>query len=202
MTGGSRWIRAAALLLAGVGGLLLVAAELWLVMLLPVLLGSEGGHMAGDAVFFLVIAVVPLAALGVLVVLSGWRLLRGSGAGVALAVFWTVVGTIASGLLSGLQGSILSAARRIVVDSAHWDLSGRVLAITSRDGADDYWYLDDIAFWIPGIVAVATAAMVVLLLGAFVSQRRQSPGPGGALSAPGVPPPPARSDTATDQPAR
>jgi hypothetical protein len=114
----NRWNRAAAATLVLAGLLLLGAAAVVLVKVLPDLLGAEGEHMAGDAGLYAMVVVVPQVVGGLIALLGARFLWRGSPAGVALVLFWVGLAGLASVITFIATGNILSAVRMILVESA------------------------------------------------------------------------------------
>ena len=167
----SRWDGAAAATLAIAGVMLLGAAAVVLVSLLPELLGAEGEHLAGDATLYAISIVVPLSIGGLLALLAASDLWRGSRDGIWLGLLWVGLAGVACAVVAG-SGNILSALRVIVLESGSWSLAWPALVVAAGDGATYYGRLDDPTFWIPGIVAVGAVAGACFLLGALVSDHR------------------------------
>ncbi len=169
ITSRSRWDGAAAVTLAVAGVMLLGAATVVLVGLLPDLLGAEGEHMAGDATLYALSIVVPLSVGGLLALLAAGNLRRGSRDGIWLGLLWVGLAGVACAVVSFGSGNILSALRVIVLESGTWSIEWPTLGVAGGDGATYYGGLTDPTFWIPGIVAVGVAAGACFLLAALVS---------------------------------
>jgi hypothetical protein len=171
MTGRSRWNGAAALTLATAGVMLLGAAAVVLVRLLPDILGADGEHMAGDAGLFALSVVVPLSIGGLIALLAAGDLWHGSRDGIWLGLLWVGLAGVACAVAAAGSGNLLSALRVIVLESGSWSLAWPTLGVAGGDGATYYGRLDDATFWIPAIVAVGVVAGACFLLGALASDQ-------------------------------
>jgi hypothetical protein len=129
--------------------------------------------MGGDAALFAVLVVVPLAAGGLVALLSAWLLWRGSSGGVALAVLWVALAGLASAITFAADRTALSAIKLVLVESARWSVAWPDLELHTVSGGSSYLRLDDVTFLIPGIVAAAAMMVACFLLaGHFATQRR------------------------------
>jgi hypothetical protein len=158
--------------LSVVSGLLLGVAFVLLAQVLPDLLGGGGEHMAGDAALWVIIVVAPVAIDGLLALVASWLLWRGSPVGFGLALLWLALGGLALAITWESYGNIWGVTRMVVVESAAWSVQWPYL-VTVPDGASYYASLDDVTFWLPGIVAVGVALVTVCLLGALVAGARE-----------------------------
>ena len=73
--------------------------------------------------------------------------------------------------LTTSPGNILHSARVVLLESGTWSLSWPMLGVTGVDGATYYGYLDNVTFWIPGIVAVGALLVTCLLLAGWIAGR-------------------------------
>ena len=181
-----RWDRAAGAVLAITGVFLLVFT---VVGLAPAVsdLGSTQGHLADEAVLNLAIfgpmlAVVILATLG-----CAWLLWRGWRGARALVLVWIVgAGLFAAQALVGF-GNVLWAVRAVVLEPGrllvrwphlYWDpfLGSDVSGTPTEDLP--YGRLDDITFWLPGVIAMAAIVVAVLLLAGWVAESPEAEVPG------------------------
>jgi hypothetical protein len=168
----SRSDRAAAVILVIVGVALLSSAAVTFVPELPAILGAEGEHMAGDATLWVLLTSLPMTVGGLIALVSARKLWRSSPLGRALAlVFVVFAGMIAGEITAAGGGNILSAAKVILLESGRWSLSWPMLGVTGVDGATYYGYLDNVTFWIPGIVALCALLVTCLLLAGWIAGR-------------------------------
>lgn len=174
MSNPARWMRAAAMTLAVVSGLLLGAACILLAQVLPDLLGGSGEHLAGDAALWVIIVVAPVAIDGLLALVASWFLWRGSPGGVGLALLWLALGGLALAISWESHGNIWGVIRMVVVESAAWSVQWPYL-VTVPEGVSYYASLNGVTFWLPGIVAVAVVLVTGCLLGALVAGARAGP---------------------------
>jgi len=163
--------RAAAVVLALGGTALLLSAVLTIVPSLPAIRGAEGEHMAGDATFWVVLVVLPLALGGLIAVLGGRLLWRGSSAGVTLAFVWVSLAAMASAITFIATGNDLSAVRMILVEGGDWSVSWPELLIDAASGGTYFSRLDDVTFWIPGVVAVTAILVTAFLVAGWIAGR-------------------------------
>ena len=56
-------------------------------------------------------------------------------------------------------------------DTEHELLADAMLGVTAVDGAPYYGYLDNVLFWIPGIVALCALLVTCLLLAGWIAGR-------------------------------
>lgn len=173
MSNPAQWMRAAAMTLAVVGGLLLGAACALLAQVLPDLPGGGGEHMAGDAALWVIIVVTPVAIDGLLALVASWLLWRGSPGGFGLALLWLALGGLALAITWESYGNIWGVTRMVVVESAAWSVQWPYL-VTVPDGASYYASLDDVTFWLPGIVAFGVVVVFGCLLGALAARARRT----------------------------
>ncbi len=163
--------RAAAVVL-GLGGVALLAtAALTFAQGLPAILGAEGEHMAGDATLWVLLISLPMTGGGLIVLASARKLWRCSRLGRALALAFVVFAGLACALAAAGYGNILSAAKGILLESGSWSLSWPMLGVTGVDGATYYGYLDNVTFWIPGIVALCALLVATFLLAGWIAGR-------------------------------
>ena len=167
----SRTDRAAAVILVIVGVALLSSAAVTFVPELPAILGAEGEHMAGDATLWVLLTSLPMTVGGLIVLASARKLWRSSPLGRALALAFVVFAGLACTLVAAGYGNILSAAKGILLESGSWSLSWPMLGVTGVDGATYYGYLDNVTFWIPGIVALCALLVTCLLLAGWIAGR-------------------------------
>lgn len=175
-----RWERAA-------GAVLFVAAAFLLVFtvvgLAPAVanLGAENEHLAGDATMTLMIAGPMLTIVVVFTLACAWLLWRGRHGARRLALAWIVAaGLFAAQALAGF-GNVLWAVRAIVLEPdrllvrwpfLYWDpFLGSNVSGTPTESLP-YGRLDDIAFWLPGVIALVAIAVAVLL---FAGRNAKSP---------------------------
>ncbi len=171
----SRWLLCAAVVLTMVGGSLLVVALIQLVRVLPLLLGSEGEHMAGDAMLWVIVVAIPHAVGGSLALGAAWLLRRGSPGGAALAGAWVGLAGLASVVLWQSTGNLVGALRMLLFEAdGGWSFHWPTLIVSGYS-----FYLDDVLFWTPGIVAVGALVVGVLLLGALFTGRYSAGRPTG-----------------------
>lgn len=159
--------RAAAAVLALGGVALLATAALTLAQGLPAILGAEGEHMAGDAWLWVILVGLPMTIAGLFTLLCAFMLWRGSQPGETVALVWAALAGLVCVALTASSGNILYAARVVLLESGTWSLDGPMLGVqsaSSTEGATYYGYLDDVTFWIPGIIAVGAILVASLLL--------------------------------------
>jgi hypothetical protein len=147
----------------------MTAAAATFVPALPAILGAEGEHMAGDATLWVLLISLPMTVGGLIVLLSARKLWRSSPLGRALALAFVVFAGLACALAAAGYGNILSAAKGILLESGSWSLSWPMLGVTGVDGATYYGYLDNVTFWIPGIVALCALLVTCLLLAGWIA---------------------------------
>jgi hypothetical protein len=164
----SRTDRAAAIVLALGGVALLSSAALTFARALPAVLGAEGEYMAALATAGVMLIGLPMTVGGLIALLGARLLWRGSSGGVALALLWVAVMGWACAITFIATGNILSAVRMILVESGGWSLSWPGLQIYPASGGMWYSGLDDVTFWIPGIVAVGALLVFALLLAGWI----------------------------------
>ncbi len=167
----SRTDRAAAVILVIVGVALLSSATATFVHALPAILGAEGEYMAGMATLWVPTISLPMTVGGLIVLLSARKLWRGSPLGGTLALAFVVFAGLVCVFLTTSPGNILSAAKGILLESGSWSLSWPMLGVTGVDGATYYGYLDNVTFWIPGIVALCALLVTCLLLAGWIAGR-------------------------------
>ena len=167
----SRSDRAAAVILGIVGVALLSSAAVTFAPTLPAILGAEGEHMAGDATLWVLLIGLPMTVGGLIVLASARKLWRSSPLGRVLALAFVVFGGVVCVFLTSSPGNILYAAKGILLESRSWSLSGPMLGVTAVDGAPYYGYLDNVLFWIPGIVALCALLVTCLLLAGWIAGR-------------------------------
>jgi hypothetical protein len=163
--------RAAAVVLALGGVALLASAALTFAQVLPAILGAEGEHMAGDATLWVMLVSLPMTVGGLIALLGAGLLWRGSSGGVTLALLWVAVSGLACAITFIATGNILSAVRMILVESGGWSVSWPELEIYPASGGTWYSALDDVTFWIPGIVAVGAFLVASFLLAGWIAGR-------------------------------
>ena len=159
--------RAAAAVLALGEVALLATAALTFAQGLPAILGAEGEHMAGDATLWVMLVGLPMTIAGLLTLLSALMLWRCSPLGETVALVWVALAGLVCVALTASSGNILYAARVVLLESGTWSLEGPMLGVqsaSSTEGATYYGYLDDVTFWIPGIVAVGVILVASFLL--------------------------------------
>ena len=159
--------RAAAAVLALGGVALLATAALTFAQGLPAILGAEGEHMAGDATLWVMLVGLPMTIAGLLTLLSAFMLWRSSPLGETVALVWVALAGLVCVALTASSGNILYAARVVLLESGTWSLEGPMLGVRSAsftEGGTYYGYLDDVTFWIPGIVAVGAIVVASCLL--------------------------------------
>jgi len=159
--------RAAAVVLALGGVALLSSAALTFAQALPAILGAEGEHMAGDATLWVMLVSLPMTIAGLLTLLSALMLWRSSPLGETVALAWVALAGLVCVALTASSGNILYAARVVLLESGTWSLEGPMLGVQSAsvsEGSTYYGYLDDVTFWIPGIVAVGALLVATFLL--------------------------------------
>jgi hypothetical protein len=169
----SRTDRAAAFILVIVGVALLLSAAATFVRAVPAILGAEGEYMAGMATLWVLTISLPMTVGGLIVLLSARKLWRSTSLGGALALAFVVFAGLVCVFLTTSPGNILSAAKGILLESGSWSLSWPMLGVTGVDGATYYGYLDNVTFWIPGIVALCALLVTCLLLAGWIAGRRQ-----------------------------
>ena len=174
-----RWDRAAGAALAATGGFLLVFA---VVGLAPAVadLGAGDEHVAGDATMTLMIAGPMLAVVVLFTLYCAWQLWRGSHGATALALVWiAAAGSYAGSALAGF-GNVLWAVRTVVLEPdrllvrwpyLYWDpfLGSNVIGTPME--SLPYGRLDDVTFWLPGVIALAAITVAVLLLAGWIGGR-------------------------------
>jgi len=173
-----RWDRAAGAALAVTGVILLVFT---VVGLAPAVsnLGAWDEHLAGDATMTLMIA-GPMLAVVVLSTLGcAWLLWRGWRGARSLALVWIVAaGLFAAQALAGF-GNVLWAVRAVVLEPDRLLIRWPYLYWNPFLGSDvsgtpteslPFGRLDDITFWLPGVIALAAIAVAVLLLAGWVAK--------------------------------
>ena len=179
MTTPNRWHRAAGAVLAAVGVFMLAFT---VVGLAPAVsdLGAGDSHVAGDASMTLLIAGPILAVVVLFTLCCAWLLWRGWRGATALALVWILAaGSYAWSALDGF-GNVLWAIRTVIVEPdrlllrwpyLYWDpFLGSDVSGTPID-ALPYGRLDDVMFWLPGVIALAVIAVAVLLLVGWIVDR-------------------------------
>jgi hypothetical protein len=167
----SRTDRAAAVILGIVGVALLSSAAVTFAPTLPAILGAEGEHMAGDAKFWLLLTSLPMTVGALIVLPSARKLWRSSPLGRALALAFVVFAGVVCVFLTTSPGNILYAAKGILLESGSWSLRWPMLGVAGVDGATYYGYLDNVLFWIPGIVALGALLVTCILLAGWIAGR-------------------------------
>ena len=170
----SRTDRAAAVILVIVGVALLLSAAATFVHALPAILGAEGGYMAGMATLWVLTISLPMTVGGLIVLPSARKLWRSSPLGGTLALAFVVFAGLVCVFLTTSPGNILHSARVVLLESGTWSLSWPLLGVQSAsftEGATYYGYLDNVTFWIPGIVAVGALLVTCLLLAGWIAGR-------------------------------
>jgi len=175
----NRWHRAAGVVLAATGVFLLACT---VVGLAPAVadLGAGDAHLAGDASMTLMIAGPMLAVVVLFTLWCAWLLWGGWRGASALALVWiAAAGFYAGSALTGF-GNVLWAVRTVVIEPdrllvrwpyLYWDpfLGSNVIGTPME--SLPYGRLDDVAFWLPGVIAVVAIAVAVLLLAGWIGGR-------------------------------
>jgi hypothetical protein len=136
-------------------------------------LGSASPPVHGNAVMTLMIAGPVFLLVILATVACGWLLWRGRSGARTFAVAWILVGGLfAAQALAGF-GNVLWAVRTAVAEPdrllvrwpyLYWDpFLGSSVSGTPTESLP-FGRLDDIAFWLPGVIAVAAVAVAVLLV--------------------------------------
>jgi hypothetical protein len=172
MTGTSRYGRAAGATLAAIGILLLAGVAQVLVELLPLLLGSEGEHMAGDAMLWVIIIGLPVTIAALLCLVPAYWLWRGRRGGRALLALWLAGAALVCAVCWTAEMNILSIVRRVLFESSSPWVTGSSVCAGSPDGGFYCGQLDDPAFWLPGVLAVAGLVLLGILVLWVASDRR------------------------------
>jgi hypothetical protein len=161
----SRTDRAAGAILAFEGLFLLAPAAGAVARALPGLgSGGKPGFMAfSDFVNGLVLAGVGLLTL----FLAVWLWRRGPGARVFAATWVVVAGLYAWGML-WRGGNVLWAIWIMIVEPDTWGVRWPYFSWNVYLGR-----LDDVFFWLPGIVAVGALLVACLLLAGWITARAQ-----------------------------
>ena len=167
----SRTDRAAAVTLVIVSVALLSSAAVTFVQSLPVILGAEGQTVAGWATLWVLTISLPMTVGGLIALVSARKLWRSNPLGRALALAFVVFAGLVCVFLTTSPGNILSAARGVLLESGSLSLSWPMLGVTGVDGATYYGYLDNVTFWIPGIVALCALLVTCLLLAGWIASR-------------------------------
>jgi hypothetical protein len=181
MKTGRRWDRAAGAVLAITGVILLVFT---VVGLAPAVsdLGSRQGHLADEAVLNLAIFGPMLAGVVLSTLGCAWLLWGGRRGARALALVWIVGAGLFAALALDSYGNVLRAARAVVLEHGpllvRWpnlcgDPNWCSYAEGTPPGSLPYGRLDDITFWLPGVIALAAIAVAVLLLAGWVARSPQ-----------------------------
>ena len=159
--------RAAAAVLAVAGVALLATTLVTFAQALPTILGAEGEYMAGMAKLWVVVILLPMTVGGLLTLLSALMLWRSSPPGETVALVWVALAGFVCVFLTTSPGNILYAARVVLLESGTWSLEGPMLGVQAAsftEGATYYGYLDEVTFWIPGVVAVGVILIASFLL--------------------------------------
>jgi len=163
--------RAAAVVLAVAGVALLASAALTFAQALPAIRGAEDEHMAGDATLWVMLISLPMAAGGLIALLSAYLLWRNRPPGGTIALAWVALAGLVCVFLTTSPGNILYAARVVLLEAGTWSVSWPMLAVQSAsytDGAAYYAYLDRVTFSIPGTVAVGALLVACFLLAGWI----------------------------------
>ena len=166
----SRTDRAAAVILVIVGVALLLSAAVKLVLVLPEIL-AETATTAGFGALWVLTIFLPMTVGGLIVLASARGLWRGSPLGPPLAFAFVMFAGFACWLSAAGYGNIMSAARGVLLESGSLSLSWPMLGVTGADGGPYGGYLDDVTFWIPGIVALCALLVTCLLLAGWIAGR-------------------------------
>ncbi len=146
-------------------------------------LGSANTSLAGAATMTLLIA-GPMLAIVVLFTLACARMLWcGRRGAVTLTLVWIVAGGLfAAQALAGF-GNVLWAIRAAVLEPArllvrwpylYWDpFLGSDVSGTPTE-ALPFGRIDDISFWLPGVIAVAAIGVALLLAMGWVARPHQA----------------------------
>jgi len=159
--------RAAAAVLAVAGVALLATTLVTFAQALPTILGAEGEYMAGMAKLWVVVILLPMIVGGLLTLLSALMLWRSSPLGETVGLVWVALGGFVCVFLTTSPGNILYAARVVLLESGTWSLEGPMLGVQAAsftEGATYYGYLDEVTFWISGVVAVGVILVASFLL--------------------------------------
>jgi hypothetical protein len=131
--GGSKNPARAALLVAGVGIVVLTAALWNLVTILPDVLGAAGTHMAGDAKLWVQVVIVPMAVLAFALLGAAWAVVRRrERAGRLAAAAVVLAGTTVIGSAATLALPVLPPETLIPADTprVHVSMTGGALTLT------------------------------------------------------------------------
>ena len=92
---------------------------------------------------------------------------RSSPLGETVALVWVALAGFVCVFLTTSPGNILYAARVVLLESGTWSLEGPMLGVQAAsftEGATYYGYLDEVTFWISGVVAVGVILVASFLL--------------------------------------
>lgn len=178
----SRFDRAAAAILAVVGGSVLGWVAIAVVDAFPAI-ASDNPRQRDGALFGLILIGIPVAVGGLLTLLFARLLWRGHPRARALALVWVAAAGLASWITSSF-GTILWAVRIMVLYpdalSVRWPYlyynpfyespppGGSPVVGTPIDQLPSA-HLDSAYFWVPGIVAVGVLAVAGLMLASRIA---------------------------------
>jgi hypothetical protein len=151
-----------AAIVAVVGSALVLTGVGFFVFLVPVLLGSQGEHMAGDAGAWLAIAVLPIGLGGILSLLLARSLWRSGPGSRAWLVAWIALAACVCVLAWQAEGNLLSTLRRVITLHGSIAIQGTEVGASSPTDATYYGRLDDPTFWLPAVLAVAVIALAAI----------------------------------------
>ena len=180
----SRFDRAAAAILAVVGVSVLGWVAVAVVDAMPAI-ASDNPRQRDGALFGLILLGIPVLVGGLLTLFFAWRLWHGHPRARALALVWVVAAGLASWTTSGF-GTVLWAVRIMVLYPDAWSVSwpyiyynplfespapgGFPVVGTPADQLPSV-RLDNVYFWLPGIVAVGALAVAGLLVARWIASR-------------------------------
>ncbi len=184
MEASTRFDRAAAAILAVVGVSVVGWIAIAVVDAMPAI-ASDNPRQRDGALFGLILLGIPVLVGGLLTLLLAGRLWRGQPRTRNLALVWVVAAGLVSWMTAGF-GTILWAVRIAVLYPGAWSVrwpyiyydpffespapGGSPVVGTPADQLPSV-RLDNVNFWLPGIVAVGALAVAGLLLASWITRR-------------------------------
>jgi hypothetical protein len=177
-----RFDQAAAAILAVVGVLVVGWVAVNVVQHSLPAIASDNPRQRDGALFGLILIGIPVALGGLLTLLIARLLWHGHPWARTLALVWSVVAGLASGIFS--FGTVLWAVGMMVLHpeavSVRWPRLYYDNRPPSPDGSPVFpteelssVHLDSLDFWVPGIVAIGVLAIASLLLAGWIARARR-----------------------------
>jgi hypothetical protein len=179
--------RAAAAILAVVGVAVVAWVAVAVVDALPAI-ASDNPRQRDGALFGLILIGIPVLVGGLLTLLFARRLWYGHRRARTLALVWVVAAGLVSWITSGF-GTILWAVRIMILFPGAWSVDwpylyynpflespapGGVPVVGTPADQLPSVRLDNVYFWLPGIIAVGALAVAGLLMASWIARRARS----------------------------